>query len=116
LFPDQSTPSRPRAVDTISDARPTKVPCSVGLPGGVKESRADGATVDECGFCASTDAGADVGGEGTARDTCRRTEGEWVFGATRTCLSSSVVDCESFEIGIESVGFGDIERAGEPGC
>ncbi len=69
MFPDQSTPSRPRAVDTISDARPTKVPCSVGLPGGVKESRAEGATVGECGFCASTDAGADVGGEGTARDT-----------------------------------------------
>jgi len=69
VFPDQSTPSRPRAVDTISDARPTRVPCSVGLSGGVNESRADGTSVGDCGFCASTDAGADVGGAGTARDT-----------------------------------------------
>jgi hypothetical protein len=69
LLPDHSTSSRPRAVDTISDARPTRVPCSVGLPGGVKESRADGTIVGECDFCASTDAGADVGGAGTARDT-----------------------------------------------
>ena len=69
LFPDQSTPSKPRAVDTISDARPTKVPCSVGLPGGVKESRADGAGAWDCGFSASTDAGSDVGGAGTARYT-----------------------------------------------
>jgi hypothetical protein len=69
LFPDQSTPNSPRAVDTISDARPTSVPCSVGLSGGVKDSRAEGARVGDCDFCASTDAGADVGGAGTARDT-----------------------------------------------
>lgn len=39
-----------------------------------------------------------------------------MFGETRKCLSSSVVNSGSFGIGIESVGFGDIGRVGEPGC
>lgn len=41
-----------------------------------------------------------------------------MFGATRTCLSSSVGDCMLFAIGIGGVVFvsGDIERAGEQGC
>lgn len=39
-----------------------------------------------------------------------------MFGATRMCLSSSVVDCRSFGTGIESVGFGDIVHVGELGC
>jgi len=69
LLPDQSTPIRPRALDTMSAARPANVPCSFGLLGGVKESRADVVIVGDCGFCASTDAGAGVGGAGTARDT-----------------------------------------------
>lgn len=90
LVLDQRTPNRPRAVDTISAARPTRVPCSLGLPGGVKESRADGASVDDCGFSACTDAGADVGGAGTAIDTWRRTDGGLVFEGRRGCLSSSV--------------------------
>jgi len=116
LFPDKSTPSRPRAVDTISAARPTRVPCSFGLPGGVKESRAEGDRVGDCDFSARTDAGADVGGAGTTTDTCRRTDGEVVLEASRVCLSSSVVDSEAFGIGIESVGLGAVGRGGASCC
>lgn len=68
LPPDQSAPMIPRAVDTMSAARPTNVPCSFGLLGGVRESLADVPRVGDCGFSARTDAGARAGGAGTATD------------------------------------------------
>jgi len=107
LLPDQSAPNIPRAVDTISAARPTSVPCSLGLLGGVRESLADGASVGDCGFSASTDAGAGVGGAGTATDMWRSTDGECEFEARRTCLSSPTAI--GARLGFTDVGFGTIE-------
>jgi len=112
LLPDQSTPSRPRAVDTISAARPANEPCSLGLPGGVKESRANDGGVGNWGFSARTDAVADVGGAGTASDTWRNTDGAFRPEASRECLSSSVVSGDGASIGTETV---DFETVGDVG-
>jgi len=103
-LPDQSAPIRPRAVVTMSAARPANIPCSVGLLGGVKESRADVPTVGDCGFCASTEAEAGVGGAGTAGDTRRKADGEIVFEAEWGCLTSAG-SSETF--GIAGAGSGD---------